>query len=109
MSYFFGHVLPCIPGYYLDYLPLLFADQRTPPLVKRAAMAVAYSYISHERSRSDLKFQAMKEYTNTVHVVQSVITKPRIIHSDGLLMIILLFLVWEVRSPTKLPRKVVDS
>ena len=96
ISYFFGHILPPLSGHCLDYLPSLFNTNKMPRLVERTVIALAYSFTSLDPSQAHLKYHAIREYNRTTQAARNLVTQPRFFNSDHLLIMLFMFMVWEV-------------
>ena len=99
MDYFFGKVLPRMPGHCLDYVPNLLASNQAFPLLERAAVAVAFSFTSLDPSYAYFKPLAIDCYNKATQEANSLITQEAELYNDQLLLLLFLFLTWEVSSP----------
>ena len=92
--YTFGNILTLDTG--ALHLQSLLLDNDVPDLLKEAAIAVACSFISLDPRHTHFKNLAISKYVQVMRTLQSLIQTSSVLHDHHVLVIMHLFMIWEV-------------
>ena len=83
-------------GYWTDSLEAAYSNSPATSVLRKAALALSYSFISLDPRRSSYKRLAISEYIETTRLINVVFQDLSAVYQDELLISLLLLGIWEV-------------
>ena len=98
LRFFFENIVPDLGCYWKDLLTEGRHGSDRQRVLDSALLSVAYSFMSLAPTHSYLKPQAIIEYSKAMHSVKSLLKDPNTRQDDTLIVVLLVFGLWEVRK-----------
>ena len=97
VSFYFGHFLPRVRGYWTDDLPDLYTKASPTSLLAKTATALASSIIAIHPNFSHFRLLAIDGYTQCLRLVRKALKDPSLAKTDETLVSVIMLGTYEVR------------